>query len=195
VKTATPRRPAPVPHPLGAAALDAHPVPTLVVDGTFRVVLANAAARRLLGARDGVNLADVLACAEPHAAAVRGAVAGCTGCAFHRCVERALAGETVRERGFVLRSGAGGEPADLHLLAFAAPFERDGALDAILTVDDANAMLADPGVIQVCEGCGRIQDEEGHWHPLHRYLADRLGLEAGGPLCETCDAASTGRRR
>jgi len=192
VKTATQRSTAD-PRQLGAAALDAHPVPTLVVDGAFRVVLTNAAARRLLGARDGVSLADVLACAEPHAAAARGAIARCTGCAFHRCVERALAGETVRERGFVLRSGAGGEPADLHLLAFAAPFERDGAPHAILTVDDANAMLADPGVIQICEGCGRIRDEEGQWHPLHRYLQDRLGLEAGGPLCETCDPGSAGR--
>jgi PAS domain-containing protein len=175
--------------PLGAAALDAHPIPTLVVDAGFRVVLANAAARRLLAAREGVNFPDVLSCTEPHAP---GAGDRCPGCAFHRSVERALAGEAVRERGFVLRSGGAGEPADLHLIAFAAPFDRDGAPHAILAVTDANELITDPRVVRVCDGCGRIQDEEGQWHALHRYLEDRLGLEAGGPLCDACDPAGGG---
>ena len=31
----------------------------------------------------------------------------------------------------------------------------------------------------VCAGCGRVEDEEGGWHPMHRYLEDRLGLKIG----------------
>ncbi len=194
MKTRAPR-PTPVRRHLGALTLDAHPLPTLVVDATFRVVLANAAARQLLGARDGVGLADLLACVEPHAPAGGAPAAPCAAPAFHATVERALAGESVRARAFVLRSGAGGEAADLHLLVFAAPLARDGAPYAILAFDDANAILADPGVVQVCEGCGRIRDEEGQWHLLHRYLEDRLGLEAGGPLCSACEAGSPPRGR
>ncbi len=192
MKTLVPRA-TPGPRQLGAAVLDAHPMPTLVVDAAFRIVLANRAAQRLLGARDGVKLGEVLCCVEAGAPGGCGAAARCAACAFHRAVERALREESVRERGFVLRSGPGARPADLHLLAFAAPFDRDGAPHAILSLTDANALLADPGVVQVCEGCGRVQDEEGEWHPLHRYLEDRLGLEACGPLCDVCDAGA-GRR-
>lgn len=175
---------------LGAAVLEAHPMQTLVVDSALRVVYANRAAQRLLGVRDGMKLGDALSCAEAGAPGGCGTGPRCEPCAFHRSVERALRGETARERGFILRNGAGGEPADLHLLAFAAPFDRDGAPHAILALADANAILADPGVVRVCEGCGRVRDEEGRWHPLHRYLEDRLGLELAGPLCETCAGGS-----
>ncbi|HEX9399890.1 MAG TPA: PAS domain-containing protein [Anaeromyxobacter sp.] len=177
---------------LGAAILDAHPVATVVVDDAFRIVHANGAARRLLGAREGVKLVDALPCLEPRAPGGCGAGARCASCAFHRSVERALAGESVRARGFVLRNDRG-TPADLHLLASAAPFERDGARHAILALEDANAILGDPGVVRVCDGCGRVQDEEGGWHPLHRYLEDRLGLEGTGPLCDACNTGRPSR--
>jgi len=193
VKTSGPRSGA-APRQLGAAILDAHPVPTLVVDASFRIVHANGAARRLLGAREGVKLGAALPCVEPRAPGACGTGARCAGCAVHRAAARALAGDSVRDRGFVLRSD-GGAPADLHLLASAAPFARDGAPHAILALEDANAILADPGVVRVCEGCGRVQDEEGGWHPLHRYLEDRLGLESTGPLCDACEPGGPGARR
>ncbi len=175
-----------MPRQLGAAVLDSHPVPTLVADAELRIVHLNAVARRLLGAREGVLLGDALGCVDAAAPGGCGAGSRCGGCAFRRCVQRALAGEVVRDRGFVLRGDVGNAP-DLHLLASAGPFEHDGAKLAILAVDDANAILGDPGVVRVCEGCGRVQDEEGGWHPLHRYLEDRLGLDGGaGALCETC---------
>lgn len=177
---------------LGAAVLDAHPAPTLVVGRDLVVVRANAAARRLLGAREGTRLGEALACVEARAPGGCAAGSRCGGCAFQRCVERALAGEAGRERGFVLRSGAGGAPADLHLIAACTPFDGAGARQAILALDDANAILADPGIVRVCEGCGRVQDEEGQWHVLHRYLADRLGIE-GGLLCDACEGRTEGR--
>ncbi len=186
VKTPAPR-PGVAPRQLGAAILEAHPVATLVVDGAFRIVHANGAARRMLGAREGVKLGDALSCVEARGPDGCGDGTRCASCTFHRSVGRALAGEAARDRGFVLRS-EGGTPADLHLLAVAAPFEHDGVPYVILALQDANELLADPGVIRVCEGCGRVQDEEGGWHPLHRYLEDRLGLEASGPLCDVCDA-------
>jgi hypothetical protein len=40
--------------------------------------------------------------------------------------------------------------------------------------------------VRVCPGCGRVEDEEGQWHLLHRYLEDRVGLEAQDALCTTC---------
>jgi hypothetical protein len=78
-------------------------------------------------------------------------------------------------------------PADLHLIARATPFEGGGARQAILALDDANAILADPRIVRICDGCGRVRDEEGEWHPLHRFLEDRLGLEGAGQLCESCE--------
>jgi hypothetical protein len=178
---------------LAAALLDAHPSPTLLVDASLRVVHANGAARRLLGAREGRRLAEVLACVAPAAAGRCAPGTRCASCAFRRCVERALAGEPARERGFVL--GAGGAAGDLHLIGAAVPFEREGVRHALLAVDDANAILADPGVVRVCAGCGRVQDEEGAWHPLHRYLEDRLGIEAGDVLCAACEGGKGKRRR
>jgi PAS domain-containing protein len=177
---------------LGAALLEAHPMATLLVDPAFRVVHANGAARRLLGAREGLGLSDVLSCIHPHAPGRCEPGSRCAGCAFRRCVERALGGEPARDRGFVLKSGAAGEPADLHLIGSAAPFDHDGVPHAILATDDANAILADPGIVRVCAGCGRVQDEEGEWHALHRYLEDRLGIESPGPLCQTCDPRGGG---
>jgi hypothetical protein len=169
------------------AAIEAHPSATLVVDARLGIALANAAARRLLGARKGRKLADALPCVEGRSPGGCAPGSRCGGCAIHRCVVRALAGERARARGFVLRSGPRGEPADLHLVAAATPLGRAGARRAVLALDDANAILSDPALVAVCEGCGRVQDEEGGWHVLHRYLQDRLGIEIAGPLCERCE--------
>jgi len=166
---------------LGASILEALPHPTLLVDRELRVRYANGAARSILGARAGAGLGAALGCAEGAIGAC-GAGPRCAGCAFERVAHRALAGERCRGRAFLLRTGEGGAPADLHLLVSAAPLERG----AVLVLQDVDAILADPDVVSVCGACGRIEDEEGEWHPLHRYLEDRLGLEAGEALCPAC---------
>jgi PAS domain-containing protein len=171
--------------PLGAAALDASPVPMLVADRELRVVLVNAAARRLLGAREGVRLGDALGCVDARDRGGCGASLRCASCAFRSAAQRGLEGETVRDRGFVLR-GDGAPGGDLHLLASAGPLEHGGTTLAVLSLEDANAILGDPGIVRICEGCGRVKDEEGGWHPLHRFLEDRLGLESPGSLCGDC---------
>jgi hypothetical protein len=176
---------------LAAALLDAHPSATLLVDGALRVIHANAAARLLLGARGGAGLAEVLPCVDAAAPGRCRAGALCASCAFRRCAERALGGEVARARGFVL--AAGRAAADLHLAGSAVPIAHAGARHALLALDDANAVLADPAVVRVCAGCGRVQDEEGGWHPLHRYLEDRLGIEPAGPLCDACHGGARGR--
>ena len=174
---------------LGAAALDAHPLPTVIVDGELTVVAANRVARRTLGVHVGVPLGDALGCVDATLPGGCGAGVRCADCAFRRSARRAISGETVRDRGFVMR---GGPEGDFHLIARAGPLAHGGAGLAILALDDVNDMLRDPGVLPVCEGCGRVKDEEGGWHPLHRYLEDRLGIESAGPQCEDC--AAGGRR-
>lgn len=176
---------------LGAAALDAHPLPTLIVDGELKVVAANRVARRTLGVRAGVPLGDALGCVDAKLPGGCGAGVRCADCAFRRTARRAISGETVRDRGFVMRGDA--PDGDFHLIARAGPLDHRGAGLAILALDDVNDMLRDPGILRVCEGCGRVKDEEGGWHPLHRYLEDRLGLESAGPLCEDCAGRPLGR--
>ena len=176
---------------LGAAILEALPHATLLLDLQLRVVHANAAARAMFGAAPGGSLGSALGCAEPRRGC--GDAARCEGCVFFGAVKRALAGEQARARGFVLRTSEAGEPADLHLLAAAAPLERGEAEHAVLVIEDADRLLTDPGVVRVCAGCGRVQDEEGQWHALHRYLEDHIGLDAQDALCATC--ARESRRR
>jgi len=169
---------------LAVAILGALPCPTLVVDAEYRIVHANASARRAFRAGAGSKLGEVFACADV-ASGRCGEGSRCAGCAFRGAARRALAGEPARARGFLLRTGEGGEPADLHLLAFASPLEVDGARLAVLVLQDVDQLLADPGIVRVCTACGRVADEEGGWHPLHRYLEDRLGI-AGDQLCGAC---------
>jgi PAS domain-containing protein len=185
------RPPPSAPSP-AAAALEAHPIPTLVADRDLRVVAANAAARSLLGAREGMLLGDALSCVDARNPGGCGTAIRCASCAFRGAAQRALAGETVRDRGFVLR-GESALHGDLHLFASAGPLEHGGARLAVLALQDANAILGDPGILRVCEACGRVKDEEGGWHPLHRYLEDRLGLESSGPLCPHCAEGQRGR--
>ncbi len=169
---------------LSAAILEALPLATVVVDAAFRVVHANAAARQALGVRAGTSLGDALACAEA-AAGPCGARARCAGCAIRDAASRALAGERARARGLLVRSGPDGEPADLHLLASAAPLHRGAARQAVLVLEDVDGILADPAIVRICAGCGRVEDDEGGWHPLHRFLEDRLGL-LPEELCDAC---------
>lgn len=166
------------------AVLEALPLAVVALDGALRVVHANAAARAMLGARAGAELGDALGCAEARAGPC-GAAARCAGCRIRDAALRGLAGETLRVRAFVLRSDDRGEPSDLHLLATAAPLDLDGARHAVLALEDADRLLLDPGIVRICAGCGRVGDEEGGWHPLHRYLEDRLGL-ASEELCDAC---------
>jgi hypothetical protein len=176
--------------PVDAIAFDAHPVPTLVVDAGARVVSANASARRLFGATEGMLLGDAIGCADARSPGGCGSTARCGGCAFRRAAERALAGERARERDFVIRGDPAQGKGDAHLLVAAQPLRHEGQALAILALTDVNAVLADPDVVRICEACGRVQDDEGAWHPLHRYLEDHLGLGDGGPLCDDCDAGA-----
>ncbi len=169
---------------LGASILEALPHPTLLLDAEQRIVHANAAARGLFGAQAGATLAATVGCVE--AAGSCGSSERCGGCAIRAVVSGALAGESTRARALLLRSGPAGEPADLHLLAVGAPLEQGGAAHAVLVLEDVDQMLIDPRVLRVCGACGRVEDEEGEWYPLHRYLEDRLGLEAGEALCQAC---------
>ncbi len=177
-------KPSPPDPRLAAAALDALPLPTVVVDEDLRVVHANAAARATLGVEAGRALGDALGCAEADAGPCE-AGARCPGCRIREAARRALGGETVRTRALVLRSDARGEPSDLHLLAAAAPLERRAGRRAVLALQDADAILLDTAVVRICAGCGRVADDEGGWHALHRYLEDRLGL-ANEELCDAC---------
>jgi hypothetical protein len=165
--------------------LDAHPLPTLVVDAGARVVYANTSAKRRFGVREGLKLGEALHCADAEADEC-GNGPRCSACAFRRATLAALAGTPSMERGFVLRGEHPGDPEDLHLLAFTSPVERDGTTYAVVAFADVNEILGDPGIVKVCEGCGKVQDEEGAWHPLHLYLEDRLGLETAGGLCDVC---------
>ncbi len=169
---------------LAPAVLDALPLAIVVVDEGLRVLRANAAARATLGAAAGIALGDALACAEAGAGPC-GAGGRCAGCKIRDAALRAIDGETLRARAFLLRSDACGEPSDVHLLATAAPLQLGGARRAVLALQDADGILLDPGVVRICAGCGRVGDEEGGWHPLHRYLEDRLGLSPD-ELCDAC---------
>jgi PAS domain-containing protein len=185
--TPVPRAPAGA-RPLGAVAFDAHPIPTLVVDGELRLVTANASARRLFGATEGTLLGDALGCIDAASPGGCGAGDRCGGCAFRLAARRALAGERSRARGFVIRGEQGERGGDVHLIAAAVPLRHEGHGFAILALSDVNAVLGDPEVVRICEGCGRVQDDDGAWHPLHRYLEDHLGIGENGPLCEDCVA-------
>jgi PAS domain-containing protein len=189
--TPEPRRPAE--ERLFAAALEHHPLPTVIVDKDLRVVSANGIARQLLGAHEGVPLGDALGCVDARPPSACGSGGRCATCAFRRTAQRAINGETVRDRGFVMKSDHPED--DLHLIARAGPFDLEGSGRlAILALDDVNDMLRDPGIVRVCEGCGRVKDEEG-WHPLHRFMADRLGIETAGPICDECAAGDRHRPR
>ncbi|HEX9243521.1 MAG TPA: PAS domain-containing protein [Anaeromyxobacter sp.] len=186
-RTPVPRA-SPAARPLGAVAFDAHPIPTLVLDARLRVVVANASARRLFGATEGTPLGNALGCIDARSPGGCGSTDRCGGCAFRRAAERAIAGERTRERGFVIRGDQAERPGDAHLLAAAVPLRHEGQPFAILALNDVNAVLGDPDVVRICDGCGRVQDDDGAWHPLHRYLEDHLGIGDTGPLCGDCAA-------
>jgi hypothetical protein len=187
--TPVPRAP-PAARPLGAVAFDAHPIPTLVVESGLRIVAANASARRLYGATEGDKLGNALGCLDARSPGGCGSTERCGGCALRRAAERALAGERSRGRGFVIRGEPGDRPGDAHLIAAAVPLRHEGQAFAILALSDVNAALGDPDVVRICEGCGRVEDDDGAWHPLHRYLEDHLGLGENGQLCQDCAAGA-----
>lgn len=178
--------PRPADERLLAGALEHLPLPTVIVDKDLLIVSANGIARQLLGAHEGVPLGDALGCVDARAPSSCGTGPRCGTCAFRRTAQRAINGETLRHRGFVMK---GDDPEhDLHLIARAGPFDHEGTGRlAILALDDMNEMLRDPGVVSICEGCGRVKDEAG-WHPLHRFITDRLGVETSGPICDACAA-------
>jgi hypothetical protein len=176
-------KPSSTPHVV-AAVLEALPLAVVAVDAALRVVHANAQARATFGVGAGDSLGSALGCADADAGAC-GVGRRCSGCKIRDAALRATEGETVRVRSLVLRDDAGGDPSDLHLLATAAPLDLGGARHAVLAVEDADRLLLDPAVIRICAGCGRVEDDEGAWQPLHRYLEDGLGL-APDELCDAC---------
>jgi hypothetical protein len=169
--------------------LDALPLAILVVDASLRVVQANAAARAALGASAGTALGEVIPCAHG-SAAPSGAGARCAGCAVGDAVRRALAGAPARARGVLLRGGPGGAPA--HLLATAAPLRRGGARRAVLVLEDPDRILLDGPPVRIWAGCERVEDDDGCWYPLHRFLEDRFGPSPEA-LCDLCGRGAVRR--
>jgi signal transduction histidine kinase len=131
--------------PSGSVAhelFEAYPAPTFIVDDDVRLLRMNRAARSLLGdAGDAAPLlltrsGEALHCVNASGAGGCGRQDACSECVIRGSVEQALARRAVhRARAFMqVRNGAG--DTDVCVLVSASPLVEDGALRAVLTLEN-----------------------------------------------------------
>jgi PAS domain S-box-containing protein len=128
---------------LAQEIFEAYPAPTLIVDGEVRLLMANRAARALIGREADVAplpaaAGEALRCVRSFGPRGCGRQQECESCVVRSSVKRALASGAVhRARTFMRVRGEGGD-AEVCLLVTTSPVRHDRTTRVVLTLENVS---------------------------------------------------------
>jgi len=132
---------------LGGDIFEGYPSPTLLVDRDVRVLLANRAARAVLG-MEGTALprflrhgGDVLHCLHAEGPGGCGEQQVCEDCVVRGAVGRALSTGSVQRSRATLSVRRDGQIADLNVLVSASAIAHGGERRVVVTIDDVTDVV------------------------------------------------------
>ena len=126
---------------------EGYPAPTLIVDQDVRVLLANRAARAVLGeGSDGSPIlrmrgGDILHCIQSSEPGGCGLQALCGDCVIRRSVRLAYEHQEVQRCRADLEVRRGSKAQALNVLVSASPIEHDGERQVVLTLEDITEVV------------------------------------------------------
>jgi len=126
---------------------EGYPAPTLIVDREVRIILANRAARAVVGeGPDGLPIlrmrgGDVLHCIRSFEPGGCGQQALCEDCVIRRSVRLAYEHQTVQRCRADLEVRRGSKVQPLHVLVSASPIDHDGERQVVLTLEDITEVV------------------------------------------------------
>lgn len=126
--------------------LERHSTPTLVLDGDARLLVANRAARLLLGEERGSvpllarRMGEVFDCLHAHGPGGCGQADPCRNCLVRSAVREALSSGTVQRAEALLRRHGDDAEGGTWVLVSASPVEHEGHERVAVTLEDVTAV-------------------------------------------------------
>ncbi|MCM2266370.1 MAG: hypothetical protein NDI60_01200 [Elusimicrobiales bacterium] len=171
-------------------ALDALPAIVLVTDEDVRILYRNKAGRDILkGEKIYTKRAgDVMHCLHAEdAPGGCGTGPHCADCVLRNSVSRAFAGKAVRREPTDISFVSGGKTSVVRGLISASPFSFEGALYALLVIENMTELAGLRHLLPICSSCKKIRAEDGSWEKIETYIrrtVPQADLSHG--LCPAC---------
>ncbi|HWI56589.1 MAG TPA: PAS domain-containing protein [Bacillota bacterium] len=171
--------------------LDAMPAMVFLVDGDLSILDCNVAASAFLGlGRQSIvqqRSGEVFHCV--HASETPGGCGHshwCKDCAVRAAVGQALAsGKTVRRR-LSMERNCEGKERELPLLLAASPFQYQGRMLVVLTLEEIGESAELQRLLPICARCKKVRNDAEYWSHVDHYLYKHLNLNFTQSLCPDC---------
>lgn len=169
---------------------DAVPLPLFVVDRDVQVHLLNRAAS---SAFDLTNEAayrhrggDLFGCLFAEGPGGCGEHSACADCVVRNAVGEAIRGTSVMRRKTVMGFVRNDKVAEGNFLVTAAPFDYEGTIFVLLTLEDINELLQLRTLLPICANCKKIRNEKDYWESVEKYFKSSLDLDFTHSICPDC---------
>lgn len=170
---------------------DAIPAMLLIVDQDVRILHVNATAATQLGvelvdihAKRGGEVFHCIHASEDEAGC--GHAPACKDCLIRNAVSEALRGNSTYRQSTRMVAMQAGLRQELFLLVTAAPFDFEGKIYTLLTLENVNELIRLKGLLPICMHCKRIRTDEGYWKDVAEYFSAHIDVDFTHGLCRDC---------
>lgn len=171
-------------------ALDAVPAMVLVTDDDARILYRNLAARELLtgGRIYGNRAGEALHCIHSQDVP-EGCGRGphCGECVVRNSVGAAFSGKSVRRQRTDLSLRLKETSRTVPALISASPFSFEGALYALMIIEDISELAELRALLPICSSCKKVRAEDGSWEKVEAYIKAHVpAVNLSHGLCPDC---------
>lgn len=176
---------------LWQSALDAVPLPILVVDEDMRMMAFNPAATSMVGLLPDTVFrrrgGEVFNCVH-HTDSAEGCGHGpaCGECVLRNSVMAAVQGQRITRQRTVMELVRETSVKAVELLVTAAPFDHDGQRLALLVLEDITELSTLRRLLPICASCKKIRNDDNYWQSVERFFSSNLNVNFSHGLCPDC---------
>ena len=79
-----------------------------------------------------------------------------------------------------------GTAKQIHLLVTTEPFDIDGKLYSLLTLEDVTELDRLRKLLPICSQCKKIRKDNKYWEDVDKYIHEHLNVEFSHSICPEC---------
>jgi len=172
-------------------ALEAFPIPTMIVNESGALDMLNQHAallfKHLSSDNIGDNLIDIISCPKHDTAAKPGYhPTECEDCLVTH-LEETLSNKTeMKRRPCQMNITYGTRTEKLFALFTAAPFIHNRNQHFLITIDPIVKLAEQNHYVSICAYCQKLKDTEGNWQHLADFFSHRVGITLSHGICPQC---------
>ena len=110
----------------------------------------------------------------------------CKSCVIRNSVNEAFLGNRIVRRRTRIELIQDGNKVEMYALITASPFLFQGALNALLVIEDINEIAELHRMIPICSICGKLRDDTESWNRVETYFKANWDVSFSHGFCPDC---------